>query len=239
VVILEAEKLLIPKREGKAADAEMERLEAFLKKPPDHATVVFVCGPLDRRRKMVTLLVKLAHVVDCGTIEDAAAAERWVKARAATLGLALDAAAARELVERAGIDIVRLRAGLERLSLYAMGETRATVEDVRQVVPVGPDAQENFGVANAIASGDARTALRQLGAALDAGAVPFFVMGQIRFAAEKLPGPRLRDAIDAVFRTDIALKSSGGEPRMLLERLVVELCGDKGPRPAPTRGGRR
>jgi DNA polymerase III delta subunit len=66
-----------------------------------------------------------------------------------------------------------------------------------------------------------------LGAALDSGAVPFFVMGQIRFAAEKLPGARLRSAIDAVFRTDLALKSSGGEPRILLERLVVELCGER------------
>jgi hypothetical protein len=31
--------------------------------------------------------------------------------------------------------------------------------------------------------------------------------------------------MDAVFRTDLALKSSGGDPRVLLERLVVELCG--------------
>ena len=54
-------------------------------------------------------------------------------------------------------------------------------------------------------------------------------LGQLRFAAERLPGSRVRSAIDAVFRTDLALKSSGGEPRMLLERLVVELCGDRRP----------
>jgi hypothetical protein len=35
---------------------------------------------------------------------------------------------------------------------------------------------------------------------------------------------RVRAAVDAVFRTDLAMKSSGGEPRILLERLVVELC---------------
>jgi DNA polymerase III delta subunit len=60
--------------------------------------------------------------------------------------------------------------------------------------------------------------------ALDAGAVPVMVMGQLRAAAEKLPAVRIRPAIDAVFRTDAALKSSGGDPRILLERLVVELC---------------
>ena len=66
--------------------------------------------------------------------------------------------------------------------------------------------------------------LRQLGLALDGGAVPFFLLGQLRYAAEKLPTVRLRSGIDAVFRTDLALKSSAGDPRTLLERLVVELC---------------
>jgi len=55
------------------------------------------------------------------------------------------------------------------------------------------------------------------------------VLGQLRSAAEKLPSARLRTAIDAVFRTDLALKSSGGEARVLLERLVVELCADRRP----------
>src|SRR5688572_27278511 len=82
VVILEAEKLLIPKRESRAAEEEQERLTTFIKAPAPHATVVFVCGSIDRRRKIVTLLLKESQVVDCGTIEDGADAERWVKARA-------------------------------------------------------------------------------------------------------------------------------------------------------------
>jgi hypothetical protein len=32
--------------------------------------------------------------------------------------------------------------------------------------------------------------------------------------------------MDALFETDIALKSSGGDPRILLEKLVVEMCGE-------------
>jgi DNA polymerase III delta subunit len=43
-----------------------------------------------------------------------------------------------------------------------------------------------------------------------------------------MPPARLRAAIEAVFRTDLALKSSGGDPKVLLERLVVELCEPKG-----------
>ena len=34
-------------------------------------------------------------------------------------------------------------------------------------------------------------------------------------------------AVDAVFRTDRDLKGSGGDPRVMLERLVVELCAGK------------
>ena len=227
VVILEAEKLLIPKRESAAAEEEQAWLEAFLKAPPSHATTVFVCGPLDSRRRAVKLLMKEAHVVNCGTIGDERDAERWVRTRAGALGVSLEAAAVKALVQRAGLDIVRLRAGLERLAMYAMGQSKITVEDIRQAVPAGPETQENFGMANAIKRNDAAGALRELRLGLDAGAMPVFLMGQLRYAAENLPAPRLRNAIDAVFRTDLALKSSGGEPRVLLERLVVELCEER------------
>ena len=118
-----------------------------------------------------------------------------------------------------------LRSGLERVALYAMGQPKITVDDVRQVVSAGPQAEEDFGIANAIRNGNAAEALRQLGASLDAGGVPFVLMGQLRWVAEKMPPQRVRPAVDAVFRTDLALKSSGGDPRILLERLVVELCG--------------
>jgi DNA polymerase-3 subunit delta len=232
VIVHEAERLLMPaKRESKAADEEQARLEAFIEAPPGHATVVFVCGPLDMRRRVPKLLAKVGQVVDCGTIESEADADLWVKTRAARDKINLDPAAIRALVERAGPDLVRLRAGLERVALYAMGQPKVTVDDVREVVPAGPQVEEDFGIANAIRNGDAREALRQLSASLDGGAVPFVLMGQLRWVAEKMPTSRVRPAVDAVFRTDLALKSSGGDPRILLERLVVELCGDGGRRP--------
>jgi DNA polymerase-3 subunit delta len=227
VIVHDAERLLIPKREGKAADAEQERLETFFRNAPDHATVVLVCGPLDQRRRLVKLLLKEAQVVDCGTIVDAAGAHRWVKARAERDKVPLDASAIAALVERAGIDVVRLRSGIERVALYAMGQAKITADDVRQIVQVTAEAT-NFGIANAIERNDAAEALDELAAALEGGAAPFFLMGQLRWAAEKMPPARLRAAIEAVFRTDLALKSSAGDPKVLLERLVVELCEPKG-----------
>jgi DNA polymerase-3 subunit delta len=238
VVVMEAEKLLIPKRESEASAEGLEALEAFLEDPPAHATVVFVCGPLDRRRRIVKTLLEEAQVVDCGTIADSGDAERWVAARAAREKVRFEPAAASALVERAGLDITRLRGGFERVVLYAMGQPTITADDVREVVAAGPDAQEHFGIANAIRAGDAATALRQLHAALDGGSAAFFVLGQLRTAAEQVPSPRLRTAIEALLRTDLALKSSGGEPRILLERLVVELCGGGTAGRRPARGRR-
>ena len=238
VVVLEAEKFLVPKRESKAAEEEQERLEAFIGAPPIHATVVFVCGDLDMRRRVVKRLVKDAQVVNCGSIESEADAERWVKARAVREGVTLEPAAVRALVQRAGLDLVRLRAGLERLALYAMGQPSITAADVQEVVSAGPQAQTDFGIGKAIWRNDTREALKELTLALDGGATPYLLLGQLRAAAERLPAPRIGNAIDAVFRTDMALKSSGGDPRILLERLVVELCDSGRLKAAPTYASR-
>jgi DNA polymerase III delta subunit len=170
------------------------------------------------------LLAREAQVVDCGTIEDDAAAERWVRARAAQEKVTIDPAAVRALVERAGLDVGRLRAGLERVAMYAMGQAAVTAKDVVESVPPGPETQADFGVGKAIWRDDVREALRELALATEAGAAPVLLLGQLRAAAERLPPARLPAALDAVLRTDLALKSSGGEPSVLLERLVVELC---------------
>ncbi len=224
VIVHEAEKLFVPKRESKAADEELQRLEEFLQSPAETTTIVFVCGALDMRRRIVKKLVNVAQVVNCGLIENEADAERWVKVRAAREGITLDPATPRALVARAGLDVVRLRAGLERVSLFAMGQPAITPDDVREAVPAGPEAHTDFGIANAIQRNDVREALREVGRSLDSGMVPFFILGQLRIAALRLPSKRIKPAVEAVFRTDIALKSSGGDARILIERLVVEMC---------------
>jgi DNA polymerase III subunit delta len=235
VIVLEAEKLFIPKRESKAAEEEQQRLEKFLQAPPESTTIVFVCGALDMRRRVVKQLVSQAQIVKCGVIENEADAESWVKVRAARDGITLDPATPRALVARTGLDVVRLRAGLERVSLYAMGQPAVTPEDVRLAVSAGPEAHTDFGIANAIQRNDVREALREVGRSLEAGMVPFFILGQLRLAAQRLPRRRIKSAVEAVFRTDIALKSSGGDPRILIERLVVEMCEEQAGTKKPAR----
>ena len=50
------------------------------------------------------------------------------------------------------------------------------------------------------------------------------------YVGSRVPDPgELTAAVEAVFRTDLAIKTSAGDPRALLERLVVELCSRNSP----------
>jgi DNA polymerase III delta subunit len=135
-------------------------------------------------------------------------------------------AGARLLAERCGTDVKRLRNDVERLLLYALGQKTITLEDVKAIV--GPVAlQDDWAMTNAIEAGDGARALRQLALLLDTGAAPEKILGQlgwlVRTKFPMLAPVRLSAAVEAVFRTDLDLKRSAGDPRVLLERLVVEL----------------
>jgi DNA polymerase III delta subunit len=179
---------------------------------------------------MFKLLTKQATLVECGVIEDQAAAERWIRNRVVAASLEIQPAAARLLAERAGTDVKRLRNDVERLLLYVLGQKTITLDDVRELV--GPASlQDDWAMTNAIEAGDGAVALRQLALMLEAGAPPEKILGQLGWLVRTklsmtMPGA-LRGAVDALFRTDLDLKRSAGDPRILLERLVVELCAGK------------
>jgi DNA polymerase-3 subunit delta len=228
VIVSHAESMLSPKRESEAATRALDELEALLKGAEPQTVLVFVAADsIDKRSRLYRLLAKQATLVECGAIEDQAAAERWVTNRVTAAGSEIAPAAARLLAERAGPDVRRLRGEVERLLLYAMGQKTIGVEEVRQVA--GPAAlQDDWAMANAIEAGEGGEALRQLALMLDAGAPPEKILGQLGWLVRsKFPqiAPRgVRGAVEALFRTDLDLKRSAGDPRVLLERLIVELC---------------
>jgi DNA polymerase-3 subunit delta len=253
VIVLRGERLLKPKRRGKAAEddgdgddadaeppSDLDVLTTYIQHPNASTTLVLTASDLDKSRKAGKAILKHASVVECWGLKTeknpryldlratARVAEQLVKKAVAESGQQIDQAAARLVAERAGADIVRLRGDIERLMLYAAGKPKITLADAQEVV--SPEtAQDNWAVTNAIQNRNAAEALRQLALALDAGAVPFMILGQLAwFVRDKLSttdARRIPAAIEALFRTDLDLKSSGGDPRVLLERLVVELSG--------------
>ena len=135
------------------------------------------------------------------------------------------------ILQLSGGDSGRLRADVEKLLLFAAGAGQLTLDHVAAVVGAPAHHGDDWALVRAIEQGDAAGALRELQAALDVGGVPFQILGQIGYAVRtppprgRFPARRVPAAVDALLRTDLALKSSGGDPRVLLERLVVELCG--------------
>jgi DNA polymerase III delta subunit len=203
--------------------------------------LVFVAAPIDKRTRIFKLLSRTAAIVDCGAPQDVASAERWVRTRVAAAGAEIEPPAAHAMAVLAGFpdrprndgktgDVKRLRGDIDRLLLYALGQKRVTLDDVREVA--GPAAlQDHWAMTNAVEAGQPAEALRQLALLLDAGGAPEMILGQLGWLVRSkfpmiAPG-ELRPAIDAVFRTDVDLKRSAGDPRVLLERLVVELCAGK------------
>jgi DNA polymerase III delta subunit len=255
VVVLRAEKLLKPKRRGRAeeeppddddgAPVEVDALEDYVRRPEPRSVLVFVACDVDRSRRLYKALQKNATIVECWGLKGskdarvdlrqvAREAESLVRKAVAAAGQQIEPAAARLVAERAGTDIARLRGDVDRLLLYTAGRPQISTADVREVVSA-ETSLDDWAVTSAIQRGDRADALRQLALSLEAGGVPYQILGQLAwFVREKLPFidvRRVPAAIDALFRTDVDLKSSGGDPRVLLERLVVELCGA-----APVRG---
>ena len=250
VVVLRAERLLKPKRRGKAGDDEdandpddepagdLDSLGDYATRPEPRTTLVLVATDLDRGRKANKSLLKHATIVECWGLKGgkdvrvdlrqvARVAEQRVRMAVIDAGQQIDASAVRLIAERAGTDISRLRADVERLLLYTAGKPKITLQDVQEVVS-SESSHDDWAVTNAISRGDTAEALRQLGLAIDAGGVPFQIVGQLAwFVRDRLAAAdprRVRTAVEALFRTDLELKSSGGDPRILLERLVVDLC---------------
>lgn len=242
VIVLHAQGLLVPRRESDAATRALEELEELLKNPEPQTTMVLVAGTLDKRSRIYKLLSKQATLVECGVLESVDDSARWVINRVAAADMKIEPSGAKLLAERCGTDVKRLRNDVDRLLLYALGQKSITVDDVREVV--GPALlQDDWGMANAIEAGDARTALRQVALMLDGGAAPEQILGQLGWLVRtKFPlqvPTMLRQAVQALFRTDLDLKRSAGEPRVLLERLIVELCARGNGRPSPFGGTRR
>ena len=258
VIVLRAERLLKPKRASKGADTEegeersdaeegaldLGALEDYVQAPVPSTTLVFVATDVDRSRRFTKRLLEKADVTMFGGLGgDAGPGARggrqpppdWIVADITRAGRTIDPAALHMLVDRAGGDITKLRGDVERLLLYTEGQTRISRDDVAEVA-TAEGVIDEWGVVNAIADGDAGRALREVGARLDRGDSPHQLLGQLRWwvssrLAEGQP-ERVRPAIDAILRTDLGLKSSGGDDRVLLERLVVELTG----KPLPRRG---
>ena len=225
VLLVHAERLLNPKKDSEASARDLEVLEQYVKAPVDTCCLVIVAESVDKRRSLTRQLMAKAVLVELAGPSDPAEAARWVKDVVTKAGMTIEPRAARLAADRVGPDISRLRSDVQRLMLYAAGNSTITEADVKEVIAPAT-SQDDWAMTRAIERRSAGEALRELGLMIEAGAVPYVILGQLAwFVRTKVPAAQAASAVEAVFRTDLAIKTSAGDPRVLLERLVVELCG--------------
>ena len=240
VIVHESDRLLAPKRgkddaetlpeldlpkKGKRSMTPADELEQYVQNPEPMTTLVFVAGPLDANRRVVKLLRKHADVVDCGSLDNPREAAIWIQKRLEKDELAIDPKAVHLLLQTTGLSLGRIRAEIEKLVLYVSGESTITPQHVKDLVIPQNESEGVFELIDAVRNGNAAKALREISALIDAGEPPFVILGKLRAAAIQLRSEiRVRSGLEAVLRTDVAIKSSAGTPQHLLECLAVELC---------------
>ena len=246
-------------QDDESTAADFTALEDYLASPSPFATLVFVATEIDRTRRFTKKLVEKAQVVTLRRDPDAsrdparqarapaAGARKFVLDEMTREGRTMDPAALKVLVDRSGEDISKLRGDLERLLLYIgrpQGHRRGRRR--KRSPPTARRCRTTGRSTNAIGAGDAARALARTGAAarsrrLASRASSGSCGGGCRTRLAESSPDRVKPALDALLRTDLALKSSGGDDRVLLERLVVELTGRPvgrdGPRAAATWSG--
>jgi DNA polymerase III delta subunit len=214
-----------PQKSKRIATTPVEELEAYFEQPERMTTLVFASAPLDANRRLVKLLRQHADVVDCGSLHDAREASIWITKRLEKDELAIEPKAISLLLATTGLTLGRIRREVEKLVLYAAGESNITVAHVRDLVVPHEESEGTFALMEAVQNSQAPRALREVSALIDSGVQPPVILGQLRAATIRLrPDSRVNNGLEAVFRTDLAIKSSSGTPQYLLEALVVELC---------------
>lgn len=217
-------------------------LERYLASPSPETVLVLVASDMARNTRIAKALLKAATVIEYWGLKsdrDAKgrdleqalrAGERFIRDGVREAGFRIRPDAIEPLLAHAGTDISVLRNALERLTTYCAGRPEIGLDDVRAIVS-GAVQLDEWALTRAIQAGDAREALRHLHLGFEAGQSPWMLLGQlgwfVRTRLAEQSAARVPRAIEALFRADLALKSSGGDPQVLLERLVVELCGSQ------------
>ena len=265
-----------------AKKEEFAALEAYFRRPNPGALLIFVADhihlpadvrTLDYQEKERAEKIRETLGDVCGVVELQAVTEddaaRWIVASAAERGVRVDDAAAHELADSLGSDMMTIASELEKLLLYAgaRGATTLGTADVETMV-CGAKQRSLFELTDAISQHEAPRALALLGGLLnasdgeDASIGHVFMLAktfrQLLVLSEKQvrdqrgmwaalwPGfrvaPHAADQLIAqarryrdrgelmrglrwIAKADVELRSSPPDKRLVLERLVLRLCG--------------
>jgi DNA polymerase-3 subunit delta len=122
---------------------------------------------LDGRKKSSQELRKRITVVDCEKLSNADLPV-WIKQRAQKMGLELTPEQTRLVGDRSGGDLLRVRAELEKLAVFAGVNQKISDKDLEALLPGGPEP-DIFGLIDAVAGRNPKLGLPRLEELLNSG----------------------------------------------------------------------
>jgi DNA polymerase III delta subunit len=229
-------------------------LDAWLERLSSDIHLVLIEAKPDKRTRTYKELQKAAQVKEFKTWgeRDTRTAEQWAIMEGKKLGLKLDASLARALVERTGIDQWRVFHALEKLAVLDSVD-KSIIEDVIDLSPaenvfqlfetalrgdgamvhdmilVLEQVEDPFRVFGLLSSQAFQLAVLALTdkptaeVAKDIGAHPF-VLSKLAQPARKLGRRGARELVTIFRDADSAMKTSSGEPWLVIERSLVKIA---------------
>jgi len=248
----------------KQNEAAQQKLIALLEDVPDYCTLIFVYDTLaykaDARKKIHNVLKKNANAVEFA-LNDASRLVPWVRRHFQSGGKDISQNDAQYLLFRVGMQMSVLLGEINKLALFARGDT-VTRQEIDQVVIPCLEA-EAFQLAETVCKGKRAEAFDLLDRLFSLRQEPIAIVGAMGWQLRRIYTAALvikkkgtgdmltqlipsmqaysarmtmqlaqntspdwcRRALQCCAEADFALKNSGGEPRAIMEELLLRLMG--------------
>lgn len=228
--------------------------ESWISRVSDDIHLVLIESKPDKRTKTFKELQKIAIVHDFPpwSERDTLKAQQWVVKEAAVLGFSLDKKSAQVLVDRVGADQWQLYRALEKLAVVdavnpavieelieanplenvfnlfeaALRGDSLKVKHMIETLELTEDAYRLFGLLSGQAFQLAALSVSEKPSAevaKDLGAHPF-VLSKLAPHAKKLGKSGARRVVAIFAEADAGMKTSAGDPWLLLERALVKVA---------------
>jgi DNA polymerase-3 subunit delta len=183
-----AERRAILVRGAEALKGAEEGLTEYLADPTPGVALILLAAKPDKRKTAWKRLLEAAEVVTAEPLKGGALRAK-VADELRQRGLAMDADALDELLERVGGNLRRLMGEIDKLQAFAEGRPRLTAEDVAAVLGRGL-ARPLYALSDALCSRERELALRLLHEALEEGEAPVYVLGALHRSLRTLRAVR-------------------------------------------------
>ncbi len=184
---------------------DQDTLAAYLDQGPPPSALILLVEKLDRRRRLFTVLQRIARVIPCRRL-DPDDLPAWIRARAQTAGKTILPEAAEALVVLVGGALRELGSEVDKLGSYVGNRRTITADDVREVASHVAESTV-FELMDAVGHRQTERALRLLQVVLaeEAPVKVLFMLGdQIRMLlrtkalVERNPIPSRRPPQDTI-----------------------------------------